>query len=89
MQNLIVYKTKKEGMFYKLIHGQHPLKMKESKSDWPCMHCSYNTSRDCDVFQLSNETKFRRVCISCMKNMSDFIDFCFGKGTSQLCIGSC
>lgn len=85
--NLIIYKTKKGGIFYKLIHGEHYEKMKESKPDWPCMNCSY-TSKNCDIFQLSNETRFRRVCLYCMENMGEFIDFCFGEGTSKLCIES-
>ena len=81
---LTVYKVTKGSFIYKLVYGDNSCKTKESKNDWACSICNYCTSEDSAMFQVSNETRFHRICSECLISGGDFVDFCFGEGTTKL-----
>jgi len=82
--NLTIYKVMKGTFTYNLVYG-NDVTVKESKDMWPCSICRHCTSRNCNMFQISNDTRFHRVCNDCLLEAGDFIDFCFGAGTTALC----
>ena len=81
---ITIHRVKKNAFSYELVYGQG-LPTKPSKDDWPCMLCDYNTSKNCDMFQVTSSKKFKRICSSCVndKGGQDFIDFLFTPGTAS------
>ena len=84
MSALTIYKVEKNSFTYKLVYGSNDVKIKESKNDWTCVMCQYNTSKNTALYQISNDQRFHRVCSQCLLDC-DFVDFCFGEGTATLC----
>jgi hypothetical protein len=85
MTTLTVFKVLKGSSQYILVHGNSDVKTKLSKELWACTVCHICTSKNSNMYQLSNEERFHRICTDCLFEAGDFIDFCFGIGTSALC----
>ena len=82
---LTIFKVLKGCYIYKLVYGYDKIKTKESKNSWMCTICKCYSSTDCDMFQVSNESRFHRICSNCLNDsMNEFVDFCFGDGTAKL-----
>lgn len=85
MTTLTIYKVLKGSSLYNLVHGNSDVKIKISEEFWHCTICNHCTSKNSNMYQLTNEERFYRICTDCLFEAGDFIDFCFGKGTSALC----
>jgi hypothetical protein len=68
-----IYCCKKNDNIYNLIYSNelNLLKSKESKNDWACSgYCDEEiTSKQENMYQISTENVFRRVCEKCLKTM--------------------
>jgi hypothetical protein len=56
---------------------------KDSKDDWPCKSCK-NTTKSVDMFQISSDKCFIRICESCLRMFGNsLVDSRFGEKTSE------
>ena len=87
MNSLVIYKAKENSKTYELVHGDSVknIPQKESKPSWACMLCNSSTTSNCNMFQISNDIRFYRVCSDCLYDCKDFVDFCFGIGATKIC----
>jgi hypothetical protein len=80
-----VFRCKKDTTVFIKIIGDLIGSKKESKDDWPCKSCK-NTTKSVDMFQISSDKCFIRICESCLRlpEISSFlVDSRFGEKTSE------